>query len=573
MKTPTKLTLAVAITSASILSGCAQLGLSTDNQASTVSAPADMTIVGRYASGQYHEGAAEIVAWHGASQSVFVVNAASGTVDQLDVSRLNGEALSSQLLASNIPLKSSLKVQKDIPELALGDANSVSVQGKRMVVALQNKDKQAAGIVAFYQLDKSGTPTFDGYVTVGALPDMVTFTPDGRYVLSANEGEPSKDYKNDPEGSISIIDVAKKTVRTADFKAFNKGASRASELPQDVRIFGRNASVAQDLEPEYITVSADSSKAWVSLQENNAFAIVDIINAEIEKIAALGFKDYGRNPIDASNKDKAVNIQPWSGVYGMYQPDTITSFSSNGKTFIVSANEGDARDYWYSAADKSTCLATGGLKFDDEDGCLGFSEEKRAGKLKVSAVHPHAADVADKAKLGRLKVTTTLGDSNNDGEYEKLYSYGARSFSIWDEDGGLVFDSGSDFERITAEVLGKDFNNNDDKTKGDSRSDDKGPEPEAVAVGEVDGRTYAFIGLERTGGIFMYDVSNPLQPEYIRYVHNRDFSVDAKKDTANAGDLSPEGMAFVKAEESPTGNALLIVGHEVSGTTTIYEVK
>ena len=568
--------LKVAALGVSLLVATAGLtGCTGQQQVTYANKPVDLTPIGRYASGKHHVSAAEIVAWHGGSQSVFVVNAASGSVDQLDASGLTSVPLANALQDSNMPLKGSLNIQQDIPSVKLGAANSVAVKGRLLAVAVENANKQAPGIVAFYRLDNSGHAEFSNYVEVGSLPDMVTFTPNGRYALVANEGEPSSDYKVDPEGSVSVISIVDgraTSVRTAGFTAFNQGGSRADELDSDVRIFGRNATVAQDLEPEYITVSADSRKAWVSLQENNALAIVDIENARIEAIKPLGFKDYGQFPIDASNKDKAINIQPWSGVYGMYQPDTITSFEKDGKTFIVTANEGDARDYWYDTADKMECLTTSGLTFDEEDGCQGFSEEKRAGKLTVSATHPHAEDIADKAKLGRLKVTTTMGDSNGDGIYEALYSYGARSFSIWDENGNQVFDSGSDFERITAELLGHHFNNNDDKTKGDSRSDDKGPEPEAIAVGEVRGKIYAFIGLERTGGIFMYDISNPSQAEYVRYINNRDFSVDAQKDTARAGDLSPEGMAFVNASESPTGKALLVVGNEVSGTTTVYEV-
>ena len=185
-----------------------------------------------------------------------------------------------------------------------------------------------------------------------------------------------------------------------------------------------------------------------------------------------------------------------------------------------------------------------------------FSEEVRVKKVKVSSDHPNADKAKNSAEMARLKITNTLGDIDGDGEFEQLFSYGSRSFSIWDQKGNLVFDSGDDFERITAEILGANFNNNDDETSGDNRSDDKGPEPEALAVGEIDGRHYAFIGLERTGGIFMYDVTSPGSPEYIRYIHNRDFSVDAETHPEKSGDLSPEGMVFVSAEDSPTGSPL-----------------
>ena len=268
-----------------------------------------------------------------------------------------------------------------------------------------------------------------------------------------------------------------------------------------------------------------------------------------------------------------VNLKKWPGVYGMYQPDTIASYTVNGKTFVVSPNEGDARNYWYNSLSKKECLASGGFKFSKEDGCLSFSEEVRVEKIKVSPDHPNAEKSQSSAGLARLKITNTLGDVDNNGQYEKLYSYGGRSFSIWDAKGNLMFDSGDDFERITADILGADFNNNDDETRGDSRSDDKGPEPEALALGQINGRYYAFIGLERTGGIFMYDITHPKSPEYVHYVHNRDFTVNAAEQPEKSGDLSPEGMVFVSAEESPTGKPLLVVGHEVSGTTLIYELR
>lgn len=170
---------------------------------------------------------------------------------------------------------------------------------------------------------------------------------------------------------------------------------------------------------------------------------------------------------------------------------------------------------------------------------------------------------------------TTEGDTDGDGDYDELYSFGTRSFSIWNADTGeLIYDSGDDFEQITAEQLGYDgFNNNNTENKGDNRSDDKGPEPEALAVGEVNGHYYAFIGLERTGGIMMYNIDDPTAPEFVEYLLNRDLEVDIETDLESAGDLAPEGMAFVDAADSPTGNALLIVGNEVSGTTTVYEVK
>ncbi|WP_067584607.1 choice-of-anchor I family protein [Endozoicomonas ascidiicola] len=514
----------IPLVTALALSGCA-----VDRQSASIDHP-EIQPVGRYASGTFFDGAAEIVDWHNASQSIFIVNAGDKSVDILDASRLTSEALANPLTDSNLTKRGSIDLQGYLPNIELGAANSLSVHDNLLAVAVEAANKQELGVVILFTINHQGNVTYKDYVHTSALPDMVTFTPNGQYVLVANEGEPSKDYKVDPEGSISRIEILDNgtvgNVTQIGFSDFNQYGSRHHELSDQVRVFGRNATVAQDLEPEYITVSEDSKMAFVSLQENNAQAIIDIERAEVVKIFPLGYKDYGKYTADISNKDGGVNLKTWSGVYGMYQPDTIASYQVDGKTYVVSANEGDARDYWYNSPSKSDCLASGGLKYDEEDGCLAFTEEFRVKKIKVSNNHPNASKAKDNAGLARLKITNTLGDTDNDGQFEQLYAYGGRSFSIWDEAGNLVFDSGDDFERITADILKSDFNNNDDETKGDNRSDDKGPEPEALAIGEMNGRHYVFIGLERTGGLFMYDISQPDAPEYVRYIHNRDFSVD-----------------------------------------------
>jgi DNA-binding beta-propeller fold protein YncE len=411
-------------------------------------------------------------------------------------------------------------------------------------------------------------------IQVGALPDMLTFTPDGTTLLVANEGEPSDDYTNDPVGSVSIIDlsagVAGATVTTAGFEGFN--ADEAALKASGVRVFGPGATVAQDMEPEYIAVSLDNKTAWVALQEANAVAELDIEAGVINAILPLGFKNHNviGNELDVSNRDfnidpanedGRINIRNWP-VKGMYMPDAITSYGYNGKTYYITANEGDSRDYG------------------------GFSEEFRLGDLILDATaFPDAADLQLEANLGRINVTSTLGVSNGcdpsdpatdptvDCEYSEIYTYGARSFSIWSADGKQVFDSGSEFERITASQLPENFNATNDENNFDNRSDDKGPEPEAVTVGTINGQTFAFIGLERIGGIMVYDVTNPQNPEFVQYLNNRDFSVsDADLQAGMAGDLGPEGIAFIAAEDSPNGQPLLAVGNEISGTTTLYGI-
>lgn len=271
-------------------------------------------------------------------------------------------------------------------------------------------------------------------------------------------------------------------------------------------------------------------------------------------VPVLGLISFRRgNRLDASNEDGIINIRNWP-VFGMYQPDSIASFQAQGMTFYTTANEGDGRDFEF------------------------FSEEERINDIDLDPlIFPDAAELKEEQNLGRLQITNILGDLDDDGKFDKLFAFGARSFSIWDSFGNLVFDSSDDFEKITAAILPENFNsNNDDNDSFDSRSDDKGPEPEAIAVGQIGSRTFAFIGLERVGGIMVFNVTNPQRPRFVQYINNRVFNVDAEINGPSnpaARDLGPESISFIPAGESPNGKPLLVVGNEVSGTTTIFEIN
>jgi hypothetical protein len=271
------------------------------------------------------------------------------------------------------------------------------------------------------------------------------------------------------------------------------------------------------------------------------------------KIIPLGFKDHSlaANGLDASDKDDTINIMPQDGVLGMYQPDSIAAYNVKGNTYIVTANEGDARDY------------------------DTFGEEDRVKDLVLDPVaFPNPDAFQDSTVLGRLTVTNTLGDIDGDGDFDRLYAFGARSFSIFKATKqGLeqVFDSGDQFEQITAAAIPTEFNSdNSENDSFDKRSDNKGPEPEGLAIGTIGQHTYAFIGLERVSGIMVYDISTPQSPQFVQYINNRDFNGDTEAGTA--GDLGPEGIAFISAKESPNGYPMLAVANEVSGTTTLYRI-
>ena len=336
-------------------------------------------------------------------------------------------------------------------------------------------------------------------------------------------------------------------VTTAGFTAFN-----AAPLDSSIRIFGPRATVAQDLEPEYIAVSDDSTLAWVTLQENNAIGVLDLRQRAFTRLIGLGGKNHllpgmGLDPSDRDGPGNAgaIQINNWP-VVGMYQPDSIAFVRVNGQGSLLTANEGDSREF------------------------PGFSEEARVSTLTLDPSLDQT--LKTNAKLGRLTVTKTAGDPDRDGDYDFLAAFGARSFSVWTTLGAQVFDSGDQFEQITAAAFPTRFNadhTDNSAATFDTRSDNKGPEPEGLTVGSVNGRLYAFIGLERMSGVMVYELSNPIR--FVQYINHRNFSQPASATTG--GDLGPEGLLFIRDVDSPTRQPLLVTTNEVSGTTTVYGIS
>ncbi|RFS15766.1 choice-of-anchor I family protein [Emticicia sp. C21] len=454
-------------------------------------------------------GAAEITTYDAQTKRLFAVN--NGTTNKIDVIDLADP--------------SSIKVIHSISMTPYGGyVNSVSAYNGKVAAAIESTDKQAAGKIVVFN---ASTYAEEKVITVGALPDMVTYSPDGKYILSANEGEPNTSYTNDPEGSVSIIDVANNyAVKTVNFSAFSN--QLADLTSKGLRVFGPGKDFVKDIEPEYITVSDDSKTAWVTLQENNAIAEINITAGTITKISPLGFKDYNAagNMIDISDKDNAVGVfAPWK-VFGTYMPDAIASTKYNGVTYLFTANEGDAREY------------------------DAFAEVKRIKDLKLDeAAFPNASALKAEPQMGRLNVTTTLGDKDGDGDYDALYSFGARSFSVWNaQTGQQVYDSKNELD-----VKIKEANLYDD-----ARSDDKSIEPEAIAIGRVGSKLVAYVGMERVDAVAVYDITNPTAPVFVK--------------TIPTGD-APEGVLFIPAPKSPIQQSLIVVSSENDGVVKVYKAN
>lgn len=495
--------------------------------------------LGSYDTGQFDESAAEIVAYHAATKRLFTVNAQSGSIDVLDVS---DPAKPVNVGAVNAGADTTI--------------NSVAVRADGLAVAaVEPANKTEPGELMFFDAGALDVGADLGRVAVGSLPDMVTITPDGDWALVANEGEPAEDYSVDPEGSVGVVKLpdtvtapAQSDVRTAGFGAFE------GKLAEGVQIFGQvgaSTTEAQNLEPEYIATAG--GKAYVTLQENNAVAVVDIDSATVEEVFPLGYIDRTKVPFDPSDKDSAI-ISTDLPVKAMPQPDSIAAHTVGGQTYLVMANEGDARD-WDAYKEEARIEDFGNAKKNLQPLCEGF------GGMTAEEIAAFKSD--DKA--GRLKVTTSRGLNKEKNCFDELYTFGGRSFSVYTAGGERVFDSGAAFEEITARALPNYFNSDHAKAGVDDRSDDKGPEPEGLTIGQVGGRTYAFIGFERIGGIIVYDITDPKAPVYQAYINNRNFA-------SNAGDLGPEGLTFIPAADAPNGEALLAVGNEVSGSTTLFRV-
>lgn len=487
-------------------------------------------------------GSAEIVTYEKTSKRLFIANSIANRIDIVDFANPSAPVALNSISVASLG----------------GSINSVTARDGIIAAAIENANKVLPGKIVFF--DPNGQVLKE--VEAGALPDMVAFTPDGRYVVTADEGEPADNYLTDPEGSVTIVDIAggiasltQANVTTVRFTAYND--QKAALRSAGVRLYGRKggvadgSSVAEDLEPEYVTFSPDSRTIYVALQENNALAQIDLNTKTVSSLKSLGLKNHNTdaNPLDPTDQGGILALQRLP-VFGMYQPDAIAQFTAGGQSYLITANEGDAREY------------------------AALTEGVRAGAATYMLdpiSFPNAADVKNNLLLGRLNVTNQTGDTDGDGDFDQIHVPGARSFTVWDAGGNLVWDSGDQLERITRAQVPALFNanNSDGNPAPKNRSDDKGPEPEGVTTATINGRSYAFIALERTGGIMVYDVTTPTAPQFVTYTVNR----TAPTATTATDDRGAEGIVYVSAADSPNGRSLVLIANETSNSVSVYQVN
>jgi DNA-binding beta-propeller fold protein YncE len=464
--------------------------------------------------------------------------------------------------------------------------NSVAVSGNTIAIASQPRSKDARGSVTFFDLDGNKISK----VEVGFNPDMIKFTHDGKRVLVVNEGEAPIDGHIDPVGSIGVVDISggadKPVFRDCGFDAFEN--QKADLAKRGMHMVTPNAGFSQEIEPEYMAIAGDDTKAYATLQENNAIAVIDLApgHERVERIEPLGFKNFMKPGcgLDASDKDGANRIQNLP-VFGLYQPDGVACFESDGARYLVTANEGEDRE----RDDFTEAVQFGKLKNAQSKGgkkSSAIDEESFAKQLGADNTM-RVQDLSKPENMGRLKVSSLRGDDDGDGDFDRVFCFGGRSVSIWkvSADGSIAqaWDSGDEIERVISLQMPKAFNMDSVKSPSrDARSNSKGPEPETPIVATINGVRILFCVLERAGGIMSWNISDPSHPKFLAYVNPRDPNVDLDIDTdkdgkpdnaLEAGDIAPEGILYIAPEQSPNGKPLLVVCNEGSGNVTIYEIE
>ena len=503
------------------------------------------------------EGSGEIATFHPGSKRIFATNGIKNSIDIFDIS--------------------NVAAPKKVGSLSL------SPYGNDVTSVAAGRDVVVAAVLVTETFSATGAPsTPNGKLVVfdtngkvlsspdilGVLPDSVTFAPNGTTALVAIEGQPvcakddpattakeDTDYSkaSDPEGGVSIVDLtnpAAPVVKFAGFKQFNVAQMKA----KGIAVSSVVNNVAKDFEPEFIT-AVDNKYAYVTIQEANAIGKLDIEAASFESVTRAFESKLSVIARDTSDRDSGAGLRNYANVVGASQPDAIASFKVGSGHYFVTANEGDAREY--------TCL----------------NDDQRGSSLKVdSRRFPNWSTLSASAALGRAKVNPTIGDRDGDGDIDTIHLRGSNSMTMY-RNGIALWDSGELLDQIqikafgVANINGSHSLSSDKSTMnyvGQDRSDDKGSEPEGVAVGMVGNTRVAILGLERMTALAVFDITQPRSPVFQEWLQMLPAKATPAKDVKH---WSPEGIVFVSADKSPSGKALIITSYELSGSISIHQIE
>lgn len=503
------------------------------------------------------EGSGEIATFHPGSKRIFATNGIKNSIDIFDIS--------------------NVAAPKKVGSLSL------SPYGNDVTSVAAGRDVVVAAVLVTETFSATGAPsTPNGKLVVfdtngkvlsspdilGVLPDSVTFAPNGTTALVAIEGQPvcakddpattakeDTDYlkASDPEGGVSIVDLtnpAAPVVKFAGFKQFNVAQMKA----KGIAVSSVVNNVAKDFEPEFIT-AVDNKYAYVTIQEANAIGKLDIEAASFESVTRAFESKLSVIARDTSDRDSGAGPRNYANVVGASQPDAIASFKVGSGHYFVTANEGDAREY--------TCL----------------NDDLRGSSLKVdSRRFPNWSTLSASAALGRAKVNPTIGDRDGDGDIDTIHLRGSNSMTMY-RNGIALWDSGELLDQIqikafgVANINGSHSYSSDKSTMnyvGQDRSDDKGSEPEGVAVGMVGNTRVAILGLERMTALAVFDITQPRSPVFQEWLQMLPAKATPAKDVKH---WSPEGIVFVSADKSPSGKALIITSYELSGSISIHQIE
>ena len=503
------------------------------------------------------EGSHEIVTYHAGSKRIFATNGVKNSIDIFDISDVaNPKKVSSVSLAPYGNDVTSVAAGKDVVVAAVLVTETFSATG---VPTTPN-----GKIVVF---DTNGKVLSSPDV-LGVLPDSVTFAPNGTTALVAIEAQPvcakddpataakeDTDYSkaSDPVGGVTVVDLsnpASPVLRFAGFDQFTVPEMRA----KGIAVSSVVNNVSKDFEPEFVT-AVDNNYAYVTIQEANAIGKLNIESATFESITRAFESKIAYVARDTSDRDSGAGPRNYSNVVGASQPDAIAGFKVGSGQYFVTANEGDAREY--------TCL----------------NDDLRGSALKVDTRRfPDWKTLSGSAALGRAKVNPTIGDKDGDGDIDTIHLRGSNSMTMY-RNGIAIWDSADLLDQIqtqafgVANINGSHSLSSDKSTMnyvGQDRSDDKGSEPEGVAVGMVGDRRIAILGLERMTALAIFDITDPGNPIFQEWLQMLPTKATPAKDVKH---WSPEGIVFVPASKSPSGKALIITSYELSGSLSIHQVE